>query len=1536
MARRKLNKNVVVGVSLAAFGTMFVLSVLMLGELQKSDPQHFVDFAQRYEAEGDWKQAALFYQRAFNRSQDAIHLVSIGRMLLNEGDVGGALQAWRQALVNRPDLVEAHMRHLELLLELARLYGRVPEWLEVQRAAEAVSDTEGEKTVTETAAAHHALGLALLNLSGQDPQNTERGLVELRQAVELAPDSVDYAVDLAQRLLAIGQVEEGARLFRQLSEVHPDPGAEGSAVRLAYARFLAGQGRAEEATAAFKNALALAEGEPSALSEARVGYATFLAERWAQAARGETQQEGPSDAIFREAEATLREEVDAGSMAFEPYLQLALLYKAAGRHEDALEACARRLERGLERKGVEAPRNRFHAFQLMLTASEACVALAAAHPDEAGAREEHLARAQRYVDEAGGELPRHPRLFTQSGQIRMARGEDRAALEALRKADEAYRSLDVIDWRTKLDLARLHLQLNEPGAARAVLEEVADRATTAAFWNLYAMALFQTDELDRAMTLADQVLQVDAGNVDAKRIKAAIFERRGLSDRAARLAESPAVRAMLEARDRLMDNDREAAVALLLEAARGDPADPRLIRVTVGELLALDRPGEARALVQAALAVKPEDPFFKKLQVLAQPEWSAEQRDAALLEIIEEELDGYQRAWDLADFHARHNDLPQVLEALREAEAHLLARDTPLAQSATTAQHRGILQVKLRTAAELKDQEAMDEARASAVEHNVDGAGGQFIIGLVHFYRDEVDLAINAFRAALEAQPTNPRTMTRLAQCLMRADRSDEARLYLEQAVRINPQEHEAHRALGLLAKQRGDLEAYREHLVACERLIPNDPWVRQEVIARQEEADPQAAIARREALLRENPDDPANLVRLASLCEKSGELAKADAHYERLLELRPADRNLIVGVAQFFRRTSRPDRALALLASYAETRPTVEERAEAYILIVAHHLGLDDLETAEKTLLGAADLATTTEVAYALGEFYLRTLDRPADAIPWFDKAAEAGRGDKSPRLPSVLAARIACALHRGVDDIELARRYVDELVSAFPEDPQGSFWRSEVFAREGHIDRAIGALSEYLAENPDRPYPLFQRAQHYLAQGRTAQTIEDLETIKRIDPRALELKPRLLLAQLLEQGGRVDAAIHELELLSADAPDAPATHEALVHAYLRAGRFDDADRLITAQINRTADAPEARWFRLRGQVSLGLGDLDKALADFQQAATLEGYAVAGVMGVLQVFLQAGRHAEGLAWYEQFVASDPGHPALAARAARLMAGQGRTEEAVRALRTSMARAMDASVGEVGAVTSELQALYGADAAAAERAIELFSDNRLEAGLARANERILVRLQRLAGRPADAADTLKRLNDTARSDQERSALLIEQAEMFQAAGDPERARAACAKALEGDSDNWIALNNLAYLLAEELGRYNEALPYAKRAVALADVFQTLDTLGWTYVGVGEHALAVAELSRAIRLDPNAALSYYHLGEAYRRSGQPEEARRILTQGRALADRAGRAALLEQIDTSLEAVGRGERTPPTRGAEDSRAAGAKPAPSGGQP
>lgn len=1507
MATKQLNKRLVVMLTLIGFAGIVLLSVLMLRQLQRRDPKYFVDLAESSAKQQQWPQATLFYNEAWERSNDAKYIVDAGEMLLRDGEVGRALGAWRQALVQQPDLVEGHVRQLKLLMQLSRLYGTPQRWQEVHEAAENLLKVETNRTDEHTAFAHNALGQALLNLENQAPQNADRGLAELVEATQLAPKAVEYSTALAALLTRRDKADEAEALLKAQVERYPSPGAEGAQARLAYARFLSERQRFDEASNVFHDALKTGEADAEVLHDAKMGYAAFLTQRWVRAVIAGTKE--AAQPLLIEAEGVLKETLTSKPDAFEPYLQMAILYKTAQRHEDVVHICEQRIRKGMSRKGVEATQNRIAMFTLMIYASESCVALGikAGEADDKAARESWLAKADQYVADAKGESATHPRILSQAGRVKLARGLDREALADLRAADDAYGGYETVNWENKLILAQVHLRLNEAGAAKAVMEGVLEQASKyrsrdPIFWNLYAQSLLMNNELDRALAVCDRVLMLDPNNSDARQLRAAVFERQGKHAEAGREHEiatgSPTVRALLEARAKAIAGDVDGAVRILREALEKDPGDSRLVGSTVNELVGLDRYEDAQAVIQRAMQVKPEDARLRKLSALTQRDLSAEQRDAAMWDLIQLEEDAFQRSLDAVMYHSRRQDFTAALASIDEAEKHLLAKDTPLSRTATSSQHAVLLKTKIRAAVEAKDEAAMAAAKDAAAKYNVDGAGGKALLGWYHMQRKEVELALNAFREAVAAQPTDAPSRANMGQCLQLLGRVEEAQTAYEAAVKANPSEPFAHQGLALLAQKRGDTETFQRELVMCEKLLPSDAWVQEQVLIRTEEADPQAAIQRREGKLAESPEDARNLQRLAVLYETASEKVKAEKAYETLLKLKPDDERTLLAASSFLRRTDRAQAALDATTRYAAARPTTEARANAQMFVANEYIQQKRLPEAEQALLEGLKSAETQELFQALAEFYIRAKNEPVKALPWYQKAIDRARQANAANLPELLEAKVGSLLNRLVNDVEGAKKDVDELRQSFPDYARGWLWVSEIAARTGNIDGAVDALTSYLDKRPDDAYALYQRARHHVSRGRISAAVADLEACKRVAPTALELQPRLYLANVHLRAGRKDLWIQELESAVKDAPTSPAAIEELAKGYLQEKRHNDADRVLTAEINRVGAKSDARWHFLRGQVSLDLNQVEKAVSEYRRGAEVGGFAPNAVLQVLTLYVRAGRFPDGVDYFRQHGGGERATSAVTAKYGQLLAKSGQKGPAVEAFRQAMKLALAESADAVQVVARD-----GLEVFEAKDGLAAFAASPTDSANAKANERLLIRFHTEAKNFDEAVQRVNALIRAAADDTEAAVLLQERGDIQQTANQFDPAIASYRMAIEKDSTNWVTLNNVAYLLSDAKGENKEALTFAKQAVGRSENEAALDTLGWIYAGLGQYAEAVAELSRAIRLKPDYALSYYHLGEAYRRSSQFAEATSILTDGQALAESGKDTALVALITAS---------------------------------
>lgn len=90
-------------------------------------------------------------------------------------------------------------------------------------------------------------------------------------------------------------------------------------------------------------------------------------------------------------------------------------------------------------------------------------------------------------------------------------------------------------------------------------------------------------------------------------------------------------------------------------------------------------------------------------------------------------------------------------------------------------------------------------------------------------------------------------------------------------------------------------------------------------------------------------------------------------------------------------------------------------------------------------------------------------------------------------------------------------------------------------------------------------------------------------------------------------------------------------------------------------------------------------------------------------------------------------------------------------------------------------------------------------------------------------------------------------------------GDYSQAADIWTSALRAFPDDWEVNNNLAYVLTEFLGRPQEALAYAIKAVEAQPMSPSVnDTVGWTYFKTGEMDRAMLYLGRSARLSRDAS------------------------------------------------------------------------------
>jgi tetratricopeptide (TPR) repeat protein len=145
--------------------------------------------------------------------------------------------------------------------------------------------------------------------------------------------------------------------------------------------------------------------------------------------------------------------------------------------------------------------------------------------------------------------------------------------------------------------------------------------------------------------------------------------------------------------------------------------------------------------------------------------------------------------------------------------------------------------------------------------------------------------------------------------------------------------------------------------------------------------------------------------------------------------------------------------------------------------------------------------------------------------------------------------------------------------------------------------------------------------------------------------------------------------------------------------------------------------------------------------------------------------------------------------------------------------------------------------------------------------------------------------------------------------LVQSAGRTAEAAALNRRVLELDPNDVIALNNLAWVLCEENGKYQESLELAERGLKVTpDYADLLDTRGVALYRLGQFEKAAEDFAKCVELYTDDARSkvsaHFHLARAYVRMGRTAQAQQCLKQTMDLQDQTGGLSTTDLAEAKL--------------------------------
>ncbi len=1546
---RKLNKNVVGLLVLVGMALMTVTGIVLLQSIPRQDPEKYAAEARELMDKGEPENAMRTYMRAFSKdpAQDPEYLVKAAECAMETGDILKVRSLLEQAKIRNPSLQSALRMGLEIEFDVTELNSSTSQWNRVRKLAEDMLSTEENR---ESAIAHHALGAAYLALRESDSSFEAKGEQYLRRAHELDPIDVDIVRSLSELMWRrasekdlSGEIEEADAIQKERSalitsaleksKVSGDEKAVEDFQRLKANQMIRDAAYFEKARGWTDRAETLRN---KGIAELRALAEKETTRAICHLMLGNLYTGTPGTGVkpdLNKAEQYLKKALEIDPKDGDIYLSLgrvldlqrADMAKGSDAEQAKLKEEQALYEGGLEKitrtEHYKKFRNRRArlAFirELFLQGLNRARSAKADSDKEAG-----LVTAESWLERMKEELSSGSfQVKFLTAHLLNAKGDLKSAT---REAEAAKRSTAT---GVNSDLMRLltdlYIRQGQWGAARETLSEALNLPSQR-FDPLLHMEMGRvllklnraTEALAHLKPTQPPSLQ-KALESDETAIRLRIEAYRQLSQ--FELAEAE-IRRLGEGTPTgdlylgiaLMWQERyDEAEAKIRAALTNEPDNIRVVRALLQLLQKTNRLDEARAFVTQRLEADPDNRELKQYELLLATDEQGEARDERILKFIESEEDPFTRYASLVGFYESRDKIGKAREYLEQAA--IIRPDNP-----------NIVEQQFRLALVAEDWETAERYAQRHAELNVDGTEGKMAEGRLALakglqqkaadHKDEAgalfNQAIDLMRLGLQRYRNYSLGWTYLAGACMEAGRKAEAKRELERALEVDPTNAHASKFLARIAMMEGDENAERRHLVRAARSLGNDPLIKDRIQYYQEKENPLKGIEQREKNRASDPNNLKNIVLLARLYadERVGEYDKAEQAYLEAIKLSEDDLAIAREVASFYgsKEVGRPLEGEKLLMDMLRKEEDVAKKALISCSIGQYFESLDELQTADRHYRQAVFLDPSVKTLALAAQFFSRT-GRYKLSLEHHEKILELAKDD--PELTRETQSRMI-AIMLSIRDLEGAKALIDAFVARYPDDEDGMIYEGAYHRLGGDIEKAKAAFDAHLDRNPDNPLALWQRGMLSRLRGRWESAIEDLRKAKAFSPTGFGYQHRIALANSLIESGRVDAGISELQQIIEDDPDHEVAVESLLDAYIRLGqaRFKEGETLAYKYM-RLYPYNE-KWPTFLGKLSERVLDWNKAIHGYEKAAELGHFEAKTVEALFNAYRHANRPGDIVEYAskkfsEKLLDNMPGALSLVGWA------YAQTDQRDKAFPVFV-RALAASNRKFEPFTrvmNEMVQTLGKDESL--RNVNQRSENdptNIDMHMAS------VFLSQRKGKFEQAIEGCDRIIAMGVQSEDQIFARLAKGMLLKAVNRLDESKLEYEAVLTLNPDQAMTLNNLAYLLGEDLKNPAEALPYAEHASRLqANDVDVLDTYGWILVLNKRYGEAAGTLLRALELDRNNSLNpekrsldvLYHLGRLYLIQGNKEEAKSRLDEANKVAEAQGRTDFLPKISEALK-------------------------------
>ncbi|NLF31287.1 MAG: tetratricopeptide repeat protein [Planctomycetes bacterium] len=915
---------------------------------------------------------------------------------------------------------------------------------------------------------------------------------------------------------------------------------------------------------------------------------------------------------------------------------------------------------------------------------------------------------------------------------------------------------------------------------------------------------------------------------------------------------------------RLLDDEEgEEAMEVLLALKAQFPAEESVVVTLVTMYLNQNHVDLALEVLDEALKASPDSERLAFLRrVVEAPEDS---RDEIYLQFIDEHEPGARRELSRARLYAtrgEEGDEARYFEHMERAVELDPTMDGCLERLFTTYLRMN----RLDDASRLADREA---------QLNLQGVEGRVYRARLLMAQQKWDEAVTLLSESLAIRERFGEVHALLGECYLSTGQVDRAADSFRASYELNHRDVRTLVGLARVAEARGDGDAHRRWVEEAYAHAPGISYVRQNWLRyRKESQEPEQFLRDCVSLYRRYPADMEVVVMLASAYEQI-----TPPNYGKAEEIYRA-------VYQHNRGGEESLRYLGMLTMFLQ-RIGKDADAEA--------------------LLGEADGAVADRAGlYLLKAQFLSQAGRPAEARAEIDRALrEFPDDERGYRFLGQWALETGRDWKAGVDALaELVRRHNEDTLlvehyfemliraemqdrairelqarlEARPQDDVAMALLAQVYYIQGRVDDAKAMCDRAIAANAGQVRARMLRSDILFESGQREASLADLQeafAARRTEPIALLLAARLY--QVYPDNGQMAKAI--LVQALGERRDSVLLLRRLAELHVRTRDWHGLDGVLAR--GREVQPRLAAWWILEASKWQATGQPARVAAAMRSAYQLEPGNISLALAYIDALLDVGQYANAIDTIAEVQNPAPEVAIqLQAMAGRAHVGLGNADEGTNDLSASLEAAR--SVQAVRMAAKHLFAALGNDQGI-ERLRQWIAAGRPQPSLRIA---LVIKLVEL-GRWSETGEVLAGVQEAACTPEQWVWVLRSLGETRFKQGDYAGSRQAYEAALAKAPEDVLILNNLAYMLAENLHDPASALPHARKAAELMPADPSMaDTLGWIYFQNNQLDQAERELRRSLQLGETPA-ALYHLGRVLESLNRRDEAAVVYKRGKDL-------------------------------------------------